>query len=68
MAHDSEYFRQRAAQARLAALRTRGADDAEGAGHLALAYAAMARRRKVAAVADPAAVSEPDAVPLMLND
>ncbi|HEU5482704.1 MAG TPA: hypothetical protein VFU80_06420 [Sphingomicrobium sp.] len=44
MAHDRDYFRQRAAEARAAAFRRDESEDAEVAGQLALAYAALARR------------------------
>lgn len=44
MAHDHDYFRQRAAEARAAAFRREECEDAEVAGQLALAYAALARR------------------------
>ena len=46
MAHDGEYFRQRAAEARAAAFRRDEGEDAEIAGQLALAYAALARRKE----------------------
>lgn len=45
MAHDLDYFRQRAAEARAAAFRRDEGEDAEVAGQLALAYAALARRK-----------------------
>ena len=45
MAHDSEYFRRRAAEARAAACSKDQPERAEIAGELALAYAALARRR-----------------------
>ena len=45
MAHDGEYFRRRAAEARAAAFRRDEGENAEIAGQLALAYAALARRR-----------------------
>lgn len=45
MAHDRDYFRQRAAEARAAAFRRDEGEDAEVAGQLALAYAALARRQ-----------------------
>jgi len=45
MAHDSEYFRRRAAEARAAAFCKDDGEDVEVAGDLALAYAALARRR-----------------------
>lgn len=44
MAHDGDYFRRRAAEARAAAFRRDDGEDAEVAGQLALAYAALARR------------------------
>ena len=71
MAHDSDYFRRRAAEVRSAAFHKEGGESVEVAGHLALAYAALARRAgKPApeAIVDPAAVSAPDNVPLMLRD
>lgn len=45
MAHDGEYFRQRAAEARAAAFCREEGEEAEIAGQLALAYTALARRR-----------------------
>lgn len=45
MAHDRDYFHQRAAEARAAAFRRDEGEDAEVAGQLALAYAALARRQ-----------------------
>ena len=74
MAHDPDYFRQRAAEARCAAFRKDDVEGVEVAGHLALAYAALARRRRLAATpevsgaVDPVAASVPDAEPLMLRD
>lgn len=47
MSHDRDYFRQRAAEARAAAFRRDEGEDAEVAGQLALAYAALARRKTV---------------------
>ena len=44
MAHDRDYFRRRAAEARAAAFQRDDGEDAEVAGQLALAYAALARR------------------------
>ena len=44
MVHDGDYFRRRAAEARAAAFRRDEGEDAEIAGQLALAYAALARR------------------------
>ena len=57
MAHDSEQFRRRAAEIRAASSYKEDADDAALAGDLALAFAALARRRG----AEP--VAEQDAVP-----
>ena len=74
MAHDPDYFRNRAAQARSAAFRKDDVEGVEVAGHLALAYAALARRRgdvqapQVPDAVDPVAASAPDAEPLMLRD
>ncbi len=48
MAHDSDYFRRRAAEARAAAFCKDYGEAVEVAGDLALAYAALARRRAVA--------------------
>ena len=58
MAHDSEYFRRRAAEARAAAFSKQDGDGAAVAGDLALAYAALARRRALAAD-DSDIVAEP---------
>lgn len=44
MAHDRDYFQKRAAEARAAAFCREECEDAEVAGQLALAYAALARR------------------------
>jgi hypothetical protein len=49
MPHDSEYFRRRAAEARAAAFCKQDGDGAAVAGDLALAYAALARRRALVA-------------------
>ncbi len=46
-AHDSDYFRRRAAEARAAAY-SKGNEKPAVAGELALAYAALARRRAAA--------------------
>lgn len=45
MDHDSDYFRRRAAQARAAACDKLSSHNSEVAGDLALAFAALARRR-----------------------
>jgi hypothetical protein len=45
MTHDSDYFRRRAAEARAAAYCKDEGEAVEVAGELALAYAALARRR-----------------------
>lgn len=58
MTHDRDYFRQRATEARAAAFRRDEGEDAEVAGQLALAYAALARRKAAPAeveIATPAA-------------
>jgi hypothetical protein len=44
IAHDSEYFRRRAAEARAAAYSKEDGDGAAMAGDLALAFSALARR------------------------
>jgi hypothetical protein len=49
MVHDSEYFRRRAAEARAAASAKDFGENAEVAGDLARAYAALAKRRAAAA-------------------
>jgi hypothetical protein len=49
---DSDYFRQRAAEARARAFCKDYGEDVEVAGDLALAYAALARRRATAAAAE----------------
>ena len=48
MSQDSEYFRRRAAEARAAACSKEFGENVEVAGDLALAYAALARRRAAA--------------------
>ena len=57
---DTDYFRRRAAEARAAACSNDEPERAEIAGELALAYAALARRRAAALVA----AEEPSAIPL----
>ncbi len=57
---DTEYFRRRAAEARAAACSKDEPERVEIAGELALAYAALARRRAAAV----AAAEERSAVPL----
>ena len=66
MANDSEYFRRRAAEARSAAFCKDYGESVEVAGDLALAYAALARRR--AAQVEPAPVEEQEAPILLVND
>ena len=74
VAHDSEYFRRRAAEARSAALQNGDGESVEVAGHLALAYAALARRggrppkEDSPDAVDAIAVSAVDSVPIMLQD
>ena len=48
MTRDSNYFRQRAAEARAAASHKGRSEEAAVSGELALAYAALARRRAAA--------------------
>jgi pyridoxine/pyridoxamine 5'-phosphate oxidase len=48
MSHDVEYFHRRAAEARAAACSKEQGERVEVAGELALAYAALARRRAAA--------------------
>ena len=60
MTHDTEYFRRRAAEARAAAFSKDEPHRAEIAGELALAYAALARRR----AANAAVEEEIPAIPL----
>jgi len=54
MSHDTDYFRRRAAEARSAAFCKENGDEVEVAGDLALAYAALARRRAAAVAQAPA--------------
>jgi len=74
MAHDREYFRRRAAEARSIAFHKDDGESVEVAGHLALAYAALARRGGAPAkedgpdAVDTIAVSVADPVPLILRD
>jgi hypothetical protein len=58
--HDTDYFRRRAAEARAAACSKDEPERVEIAGELALAYAALARRRAAAAKLE----SETPAIPL----
>ena len=57
MAHDSEYFRRRAAEARAAASSRLAETDSLIAGDLALAYAALARRKASADESEAPAIS-----------
>ena len=59
MTQDSDYFRRRAAEARDAACSKDEPHQAEVAGELALAFAALARRRAAA----PPVVEESPAIP-----
>jgi hypothetical protein len=52
-AHDSDYFRRRAEEARALASSKGRDESAEVAGELALAYAALARRRAAETEAEP---------------
>ena len=62
MAHDSEYFRRRAEEARAAAFSKQDGDGAAVAGDLALAYAALAKRRAAAADAETVQIEESPAL------
>jgi hypothetical protein len=64
MTHDADYFRRRAADARAAACSKEFGENVEVAGDLALAYAALARRRARAAAAAEIAADEKPAIPL----
>ncbi|MBA2467575.1 MAG: hypothetical protein H0V46_08235 [Sphingomonas sp.] len=63
MAHDSDYFRRRAAEVRSAAFDKDDGESVEVAGHLALALSALAR-----CGGKPAAAEKPDSAPLLLRD
>jgi hypothetical protein len=63
--HDADYFRRRAAEARAAASSKDFGESVEVAGDLALAYAALARRRaRLAAVSEKAVEDDTPAIPL----
>jgi hypothetical protein len=64
MVRDSDFFQRRAAEARAAAFSKHDGDDAAVAGDLALAYAALARRR--AATAQAESPQEPQAEPPLI--
>ena len=64
MAHDSAYFRRQAAQVRSSAFHKDDRESVEVAGHLALAYAALARHRDAATALEESNAAEP----LMLRD
>jgi hypothetical protein len=63
MDHDRDYFRRRAAEARAAASHKGDHETIEVAGHLALAYAALARCKANAEVA-----AEPVEPPVMFGE
>jgi hypothetical protein len=65
MAQDSEYFRRRAAEARAAAFCKEDSDDVAVAGDLALAYAALARRRSVESLDEQDSTEDPS---LLVDD
>lgn len=67
MPHDSEYCRRRAAEARASAFCKDFGEDVEVAGDLALAYAALARRRQAAAEVQSPDEVTPDG-PMLLRD
>jgi hypothetical protein len=64
MTHDSDYFRRRAEEARAAACSKEFGASVEAAGDLALAYAALARRRARAAASEQQAQEDKPAIPL----
>ena len=68
MVHDAEYFRRRANEARAAAFHKDEGEGVEVAGQLALAYAALARRRRAAPAVELAAEQNGGDVPLLLRD
>jgi len=74
MAHDREYFRRRSAEAGSGGFGKGDDEGVEVAGHLALAYAALARRRGLPPkqdapdAVDAIAVSPADPEPLILRD
>jgi hypothetical protein len=64
MDHDRDYFRRRAAEARAAASHKGDHESIEVAGHLALAYAALARHK-----AEPAEIApDPSNGPIMFSE
>lgn len=65
MVRDSDFFQRRAAEARAAAFSKHNSDDAAVAGDLALAYAALARRRAAQAESAQEPQAEP---PLILSE
>ena len=65
MTHASDYFRRRAAEARAAACSKEFGANVEAAGDLALAYAALARRRARLAASEQQAAEENPAIPLI---
>ena len=67
MAHDSDYFRKRAAEARSSAFCKDFGEDVEVAGDLALAYAALARRR-AAAAAKAESTEAAESPPILLQE
>lgn len=66
MAHDSEYFRRRAAEARASAFCKDFGEEVEVAGDLALAYAALARRNAASSIQPVDA--EPESPPALLQE
>jgi hypothetical protein len=58
MAHDGDYFRQRAAEARAAAFRRDEGEEADIAGQLALAYTALARRHSASKAVEEQVTAE----------
>ena len=65
IAHDSDYFRRRAEEARALASSKGRDESAEVAGELALAYAALARRRAAEAKTEDEADAPAPVMPLI---
>jgi len=63
MTHDSDTFRRRASL-----LPGDESADAEVAGHLALAYAAIERRRRAAGTAEETGSAAPEDKPILIRD
>ena len=67
MTHDSDYCRRRAAEARAAASHKGESEEVRIAGDLALAYAALAKRRKLTAEFVEPTAEEPQIIELQAS-